>query len=55
VTEVETSGYTEISTIYIPKETIKQHDIDPEKGFYLIIEKNIMRRNVKWVMLTKMY
>jgi len=39
VTEVETSGYTEIGTIYIPKETIKQHGIDPEKGFYLIIEK----------------
>lgn len=36
--EVEEDGYAKIGTVYIPKVTLAQNDIDKDKGFYMNIE-----------------
>ena len=36
--EVEEDGYAKIGTIYIPKVTLAQNDIDKDKGFTMTIE-----------------
>lgn len=36
--EVEEDGYAKVGTVYIPKSTLAQNDIDKDKGFIMIIE-----------------
>jgi hypothetical protein len=35
--EVETDGYSKIGTIYIPKSTLSQENIDKNKGFTITL------------------
>ncbi len=36
--EVETEGYAKIGTIYIPKSTLAQNNIDKDKGFLMTVK-----------------